>query len=133
VSADGSVSPWSAPRQLRKGWTLAPALQAPTHGAVVSHPTNPLVLRWSAVPHAAKYLVTIASDPQLGSAVGGQQNVETSGTAYAPRALLLPPGTYYWGVTPMDAQDHRGVPSPVQSFTWTWPTASAPSVSDLMT
>ena len=132
VSADGSVSPWSAPRQLRKSWTLAPALQAPAHGAVVSHPTNPLVLRWSAVPHAAKYLVTIASDPALGSAVGGQQNVETSGTVYAPRALLLPPGTYYWGVTPMDAQDHRGVPSPVQSFTWTWPTATAPTVGDLM-
>ena len=132
VSADGSVSPWSAPRQLRKGWTLAPALQAPAHGAVVSHPTSPLVLRWSAVPHAAKYLVTIASDPLLGSAVGGQQNVETSGTVYAPRALLLPPGTYYWGVTPMDAQDHRGVPSPVQSFTWTWPTATAATVTDLM-
>jgi hypothetical protein len=133
VAADGSVSPWSAPRQLRKGWTLAPALQAPAHGAVVSHPTNPLVLRWSAVPHAAKYLVTIASDPMLGSAVGGQQNIETSGTVYAPRALLLPPGTYYWGVTPMDAQDHRGQPSPVQSFTWTWPTATTPAVSDLMT
>ena len=133
VSADGSVSPWSAPRQLRKGWTLAPALQAPAHGALVSHPTSPLVLRWSAVPHAAKYLVTIASDPLLGSAVGGQQNVETSGTVYAPRALLLPPGTYYWGVTPMDAQDHRGQPSPVQSFTWTWPTVTTPAVSDLMT
>ena len=132
VSADGSVSPWSAPRQLRKGWTLAPALQAPAHGAVVSHPTSPLVLRWAAVPHAAKYLVTIASDPLLGSAVGGQQNVETSGTVYAPRALLLPPGTYYWGVTPMDAQDHRGQPSPVQSFTWTWPTVTTPAVSDLM-
>jgi hypothetical protein len=133
VSADGSVSPWSAPRQLRKGWTLSPALQAPAHGAVVSHPTSPLVLRWSAVPHAAKYLVTIASDPLLGSAVGGQQNVETSGTVYAPRALLLPPGTYYWGVTPMDSQDHRGQPSPVQSFTWTWPTATTPAVGDLMT
>jgi hypothetical protein len=132
VAPDGSVSPWSAPRQLRKSWTLAPALQAPAHGAVVSHPTSPLVLRWSAVPHAAKYLVTIASDPQLGSAVVGQQDVETSGTVYAPRALLLPPGTYYWGVTPMDAQDHRGVPSPVQSFTWTWPTATSPTVSDLM-
>ena len=33
----------------------------------------------------------------------------------------------------MDAQDHRGVPSPVQSFTWTWPTSTTPSVSDLMT
>ncbi|MDQ3777611.1 MAG: hypothetical protein M3310_01900, partial [Actinomycetota bacterium] len=97
-----------------------------------SHPASPLVLRWSAVPYAAKYLVTIASDPMLGSAVGGQQNVETAGTVYAPRALLLPPGTYYWGVTPLDAQGHRGVPSPVASFTWTWPTATALTVTDLM-
>lgn len=132
VSADGSVSPWSAPRQLQKGWTLAPALQAPAHGAVVSHPASPLVLRWSSVPYAAKYLVTIASDPLLGSAVGGQQNIEIGGTVFAPRALLLPPGTYYWGVTPLDAQGHRGVPSPVASFTWTWPTATAPVVDDLM-
>ena len=62
MSADGSVSPWSVPRQLRKGWTLGRAVQAPTHWPIVSHPTNPLVLRWSAVPHTAKYLVTIASD-----------------------------------------------------------------------
>ena len=124
VTADGSVSPWAAPWQLRKGWTLAPALQAPAHGAVVSHPQSPLVLKWASVPHAAKYLVSIASDPLLGSAVGGQQSVETSGTAYAPRALLLPPGTYYWGVVPVDAQGHRGVPSPVASFTWTWPTST---------
>ncbi|MDP9491981.1 MAG: hypothetical protein M3P42_07255 [Actinomycetota bacterium] len=132
VSADGSVSPWTAPRQLRKGWTLAPALQAPAHGTVVSHPSNPLVLRWSSVPYAAKYLVTIASDPLLGSAVGGQQNIETSGTVYAPRALLLPPGTYYWGVTPLNSQGHRGVPSPVASFMWTWPTNASASVEDLM-
>src|SRR5918998_5853994 len=132
VAADGSVSPWSAPRSLRKAWTAAPALQAPAHGAVVSHPSNPLVLRWSPVPYAAKYLVTIASDPMLGSAVGAHQNVETSGTVYAPRALLLPPGTYYWGVTPLDAQGHRGVPSPVASFTWTWPTSASTAVDDLV-
>jgi hypothetical protein len=132
VAADGSVSAWSPPRSLRKAWTAAPALQAPAHGAVVSHPSNPLVLRWSPVPYATKYLVTIASDPLLGSAVGGQQNVETSGTVYAPRALLLPPGTYYWGVTPLDSQGHRGVPSPVASFTWSWPTSASTAVDDLM-
>ncbi len=132
ISTDGSVSPWSAPRPLRKAWTAAPALQAPAHGAVVSHPSNPLVLRWSSVPYASKYLVTIASDPLLGSAVSGYQNVETGGTVYAPRALLLPPGTYYWGVTPLDAQNHRGVPSPVASFTWMWPTSASASVEDLM-
>ena len=96
VSADGSVSPWSAPRQLRKGWTLAPALQAPAHGAFVSHPTNPLVLRWSAVPHASKYPADDCERPALGFAVGGQQNVDVRDlyraaavTSFLRRARLL--------------------------------------------
>jgi hypothetical protein len=131
IAAGGAVSPWTAPRPLRKAWTLAPTLLSPTQGAVASHPATPLVLKWSAVPHAAKYWVTIASDPSLGSAVFGQANVETRGTSYAPRALLLPPGTYYWGVVPLDAQGNRGTPSVVGSFTWMWPTATATSVGDL--
>ena len=113
ISAGGAVSPWSAPRPLRKAWTEMPTLLSPTMGTVASHPMTPLILKWSAVPHAAKYWVTIASDPALGSAVLGQANVETQGTSYAPRAVLLPPGTYYWGVTPLDAQGHRGQPSAV--------------------
>jgi hypothetical protein len=131
VGSGGAVSPWTSPRPLRKAWTHAPTLLSPTQGAVASHPATPLVLKWSAVPHAAKYNVTIASDPALGSAVFGQTNVETRGTSYAPRALLLPPGTYYWGVTPLDSQGHRGAPSAVGSFTWLWPTATATNVGDL--
>jgi len=131
VEAGGAVSPWSAPRSLRKQWSTAPRLQSPIDGAVASHPATPLVLKWSAVPYAAKYQVTIASDPALGSAVLGQGNVETQGTSYAPRAMLLPPGTYYWGVVPMDAQGHRGMPSAVASFTWVWPTAAATTIGDL--
>jgi hypothetical protein len=131
IAAGGAVSPWTAPRPLRKSWTLAPTLLSPTQGAMASHPATPLVLKWSAVPHAAKYWVTIASDPSLGSAVFGQANVETRGTSYAPRALLLPPGTYYWGVVPLDAQGYRGTPSAVGSFTWIWPTATATTVGDL--
>jgi hypothetical protein len=131
IAAGGAVSPWSAPRPLRKLWTHAPRLQSPIDGAVASHPSTPLVLKWSSVPYAAKYLVTIASDPALGSAVLAQSNVETQGTSYAPRAMLLPPGTYYWGVVPMDAQGHRGAPSSVASFTWMWPTAAAATIGDL--
>jgi hypothetical protein len=131
IAAGGTVSPWTAPRSLRKAWTLAPTLLSPTQGAVATHPFTPLVLKWAAVPHASKYWVTVASDPALGSAVLGQGNVETQGTSYAPRALLLPPGTYYWGVTPLDSQGHRGQPSVVGSFTWLWPTATAGTVGDL--
>jgi hypothetical protein len=131
IAAGGGVSPWTAPRPLSKSWTTAPLLLSPAQGAVAAHPLTPLVLKWASVPHAAKYFVTIASDPALGSAVLGQANVETHGTSYAPRALLLPPGTYYWGVVPLDAQGHRGQPSAVASFTWMWPTATATTVGDL--
>ena len=91
IAASGAVSPWAAPRPLRKAWTTAPTLLSPTLGAVASHPLTPLVLKWSAVPHAAKYWVTVASDPALGSAVLGQGNVETAGTSYAPRACCCRP------------------------------------------
>jgi hypothetical protein len=131
IAAGGAVSPWTAPRPLRKAWNAAPTLLSPTNGAVAVHPTNPLVLKWAPVPGAARYWVTIASDPSLGSAVLAQSNVETRGTVYAPRAMLLPPGTYYWGVVPLDAQGNRGAPSAVASFTWIWPTAAATSVGDL--
>jgi hypothetical protein len=129
LQTNGTPSPWSPPRAIVKSWTSAPALQSPTHGAIMVHPTHPLVLRWSTVPRAAKYIVSIATDPMLGTLVSPQ--AETSGAVYAPRSTLLSPGTYYWGVTPVDAQGHRGAPSPVQSFTWTWPTSTSARVDDI--
>ena len=129
LQANGTPSPWSAPRSIVKSWTSAPALQSPTHGETMVHPTHPLVLRWSTVPRAAKYIVSIATDPSLGTIVSPK--AETSGTVYAPRSTLLSPGTYYWGVTPVDAQGHRGASSPVQSFTWTWPTSTNARVDDM--
>jgi hypothetical protein len=129
LQPNGTPSPWSPPRSLVKSWTSAPALQSPTHGATMVHPTHPLVLRWSSVPRAAKYIVSIATDPTLGTVVS--QRAETSGTVYVPRSTLLSPGTYYWGVTPIDAQGHRGAPSAVQSFTWTWPTSTGTRVDDI--
>ncbi len=130
IAKDGSPSSWTAPRSIVKAWTAAPALQSPANNAIMVHPTHPLVLRWSPVKGASKYIVSIGTDPSLGTIVNPKD--ETSGTVYAPRATLLPPGTYYWNVTPIDAQDHRGAPSPVQSFMWTWPTTTLTRVDDLM-
>ena len=130
IAKDGTPSSWTAPRAIVKSWTAAPALQSPANNAIMVHPTHPLVLRWSPVKGAAKYIVSIGTDPSLGTIVNPKD--ETSGTVYAPRATLLPPGTYYWNVTPIDAQDHRGAPSPVQSFMWTWPTTTATRVDDFM-
>jgi hypothetical protein len=129
LEKNGTPSPWTAPRSVVKAWTSAPALQAPARGEIMVHPTHPLVLRWSSVPRAAKYIVSIGTDPSLGTIVSPR--VETSGTVYVPRSTLLPPGTYYWGVTPVDAQGHRGAPSSVQSFMWTWPTSTLPRVDDI--
>jgi hypothetical protein len=130
----GAVSPWSAGRSFRKNWGTSTSLISPVGGAQIVYPTTPLKLTWSPVPGARKYLVSVATDPGLGSliAINGQARpVETSATAMTPAAALAP-GVYYWGVTPLDAQGNRGTPSAVASFTWTWPSGTTPQVTDLV-
>jgi len=129
----GQVSGWSAPRSVRKAWTSAPQLRGPVKGARISFPSNPLTLSWSAVPRAASYLVSLATDEDLASLVGDKA-IETAGTSFAPS---LTPGagtrgkTYYWAVTPLDAQGNRGVQSRVGSFLWDWPSQTAAKLTDL--
>jgi protein-S-isoprenylcysteine O-methyltransferase Ste14 len=128
-NANGAVSPWTAPRAFTK--TLAPPRPlSPVGGVPVSYPSMPLKLAWSPVDRAVKYLVTIAADPSLGTVIGGKP-VETYATAFT-RAGALPPGTYYWGVTPVDAQGNPGTPSPVASFVWVWPSTTSLRVNDLV-
>jgi hypothetical protein len=129
LTKSGDASPWSTPRSFRKAWTAAAALQTPAAGAPVSYPGTPLKLSWTAVPRAASYLISIGTDPLLGSLVGGKA-AETHATSYT-RAGVLPSGTYYWGITPVDAQGNPGSPSPVSSFTWVWPSTTTPRVNDL--
>jgi protein-S-isoprenylcysteine O-methyltransferase Ste14 len=125
----GAVSPWSKGRSLRKAWTATATLQAPADGASVSYPLAPLKLLWSPVPGAARYEVAIATDPLLGSLVGGKA-VETQATSFT-RAGALAVGTYYWAITPIDAQGNKGSPSQVWSFVWFWPSATSTSFADL--
>jgi hypothetical protein len=136
LGGDGSVSPWTAPRSFRKLWTLQPAIQTPSSGAALSFPANPVVLRWSGVAGASEYLVPVASDPALGSLVFHYVNQDdpngppnTAATSAAITAALAP-GSYYWGVVPVDAEGNRGVATPVQSFSWVWPSASTPTFTD---
>jgi hypothetical protein len=135
VTKSGGVSPWSEGRAFRKAWTAATTPQAPTGGVGLSYPASPLKLTWSPVPGAAHYLVSIANDPLLGSLVGEGSGasgpVETAATTFT-RATALAPGTYYWGVTPVDAQGNKGTPSSVASFTWIWPSTTATRVNDLV-
>ena len=131
VDVNGNTSPWSAPRSIEKSWTDAPVLTEPDDGATISFPDQALVLRWDPVPGAAKYSVKIASDPDLASLVtSGGNPVVIAATNLAP-ALLLASNTYYWTVTPLDARNNPGQESEVRSFTWAWPSTTAPDVTDL--
>ena len=125
----GAVSPWSAVRSVKKAWTSAPTLLSPAYDATLTYPSSPFKLSWSPTPGAAKYLVTLATDPALGSPVWTP--VETAAAQFS-RAPALAPGRYYWGVTPIDAQGNSGKPSSVGTFTWAWPTTTSTSLNDLV-
>jgi hypothetical protein len=135
VAANGSVSKWSPGRMFRKSWTAAASLQAPAAGASLSFGTDSLKLGWSAVPGAANYLVSVASDPSLGSLVfhdqydpNGIPKVQANSLAIS---AALATGSYYWNVVPVDAEGNRGVASSIASFSWTWPSATTLHVTDL--
>ena len=120
-------------RPLRpQGVDGAPKLRGPVNGARVSFPSQPLTLSWAAAKRAAKYLVSLGTDPDLATLIGDKM-VETSGTSYAPS--LTPSGgkdkTFYWAVTPLDAQGNRGAQSRIASFVWEWPSATATKLTDV--
>jgi hypothetical protein len=130
VASGGALGTWSTPRKLEMKWTASPALLAPAHGATISYPQDALKLRWTPLPGAAKYEVRIATDPNLGSLVGGVP-VETAATSFAITAPLSP-GVYYWGITPLNAEGHAGTRSATASFTWQWPSTTTTRVTDLV-
>jgi hypothetical protein len=135
VGKDGSVSPWTIGRSFKKAWTAAATLQSPAGGAGLQFGTDPLKLGWSPVPGASNYLVSIATDPSLGSLAfhtvddpTGIPKVQANSLAVS---IALATGTYYWGVIPVDAEGNRGAASPVASFSWSWPSTTTPTVTDL--
>ena len=133
IGRNGGASPWSRGRSISKRWAMSTALKAPASGATIVYPSTPLSLSWTPVPGARTYLVSLATDPGLGSLVkvnGSGQPIETSATTFTPTAALAP-GAYYWGVTPVDARGNRGAPSPVRSFVWAWPSTTGLHLDDL--
>lgn len=131
ITAKDAAGPWSRVRMLRKAWSAAPQLVGP-NGTTVNWPSAPLVFSWSSVPHAVRYILTVATDSALGNQVIGSASLPlmTQGTQYTPSASLTK-GTYYWAVTPLDAEGHKGQRSAVGSFTYSWPTTTPTTVSDL--
>jgi hypothetical protein len=126
VDSNGTPSAWSPAQSFEKLWAGHPTLNAPANGATISYPADPLVLRWAAVPGAAKYRVYLGLSPNPLN----NDPVDTQALNYVP-AQLLASNTYYWAVTPIDAQNHLGEQSPVRSFTWEWPSDTTPVVTDL--
>jgi hypothetical protein len=129
VTGGGTLGAWSEVRSFDLAWTAQPSLLMPANGATLTYPSEPLELKWSVVPGAAEYLVRVATDPGLGSLVWGDP-FETAATSFTLNDPLAP-GTYYWGITPLDAEGHTGTPSSVASFNWSWPSTTTPAVTDL--
>jgi hypothetical protein len=135
VRAGGASSNglWSPGRPFTVDWADAATAVSPLDGDSIVYP-DPLLLRWTPVPGAQKYQVSIASDPDLSSLVAGYPQADgsttTAATAYSP-ADRLASGTYYWAVTPVDAEGHLGTESQVYHFNWSWPDSTTLSLTDL--
>jgi hypothetical protein len=135
ITKAGAVSPWTPPQQFKRSWTAAATLQAPAAGVGLSFPANPLSLSWSSVTFATSYLVSVATDPSLGSLVlhdaGSTAAISTVATTLTSPSVFAP-GTYYWAVRPVDARGNKGVSSSVAAFSWGWPSTTAPTVDDVV-
>ena len=127
----GNAGRWSRTRSLVKRWTTRANLLGPDADEPVVFPTRPLVLRWSRVHHAHRYLVTIATDPSLASPVTPRGEPVDTAANVLSLTYPLTPGRYYWAVTPVDVRGHSGTRSEVGEFTWTWPSTTTPRVADV--
>jgi hypothetical protein len=131
VSPEGAVSPWSPARSFTKSWAPQPTLVSPAEGDTITYPAEPFRLAWTPVPGAFKYSVSVATDPTLASIVWSGGPVKTQATSFTLSSPLAPDKTYFWGVTPIDAQGNLGSPSDVRSFRWEWPSQTRPVVRDV--
>ncbi|MEY2569992.1 MAG: large repetitive protein, partial [Acidimicrobiaceae bacterium] len=132
ISATPKAGRWSTVRTLEKKWATVPQLQAPTDDFGAIWPSAPLVLTWSTVAHATSYIVVVATDPSLAQPVLGTTTTpqKTQGTVLAFPGTLNA-GTYYWQITPVDADGHKGTPSAVGRFSWGWPSGLSVQAVDL--
>lgn len=132
VSAGRKAGRWSSVREFNKRWKTGPTLLRPTTDFGAVWPTSPLVFEWSPVAHATSYNVVVATDPSLAQPVLGtvSKPQTTTGTVLAFPGTLNA-GTYYWQITPVDSDGHKGTPSQVGRFTWNWPSSLAVTVEDL--
>ncbi len=138
VTATSATSAWTKGRTVVLKWAPVTNLTGPVDGTAFTTPAaNPgdaLVLSWAAMPGAAQYAVTVATDPLLTTVVtsGGNPAI-VDGTSFTLDGSI-PDGTYYWSVTPLDAEGHKGLASATRSVVVHWnASAGSPVVTDLAT
>ena len=122
VDKRNAAGRWSRTGKFVKSWPDTPTLLEPADGVGAAiGDANPMLLRWTRVPHAFKYRVRVARDSSLANLVIGDRRlgVETSALVLALPGTL-PAGEYFWDVTPMDSLKHTGRASEVRRFTVTW-------------
>ena len=84
ISTGDRAGSWSRARTLIKAWKATPKLVAPADELSVAWPSLPLLLRWTPVPHATHYLVSLATDPSLAQSVTtGNRSLETEASKTA--------------------------------------------------
>jgi hypothetical protein len=135
IDKSGTTSPWSTGRSFKKNWGASVTLESPADGALIVYPSTPLELTWRPVPGAAKYRVRIGTSDDLSSLItinGQTAPVETAATTLTPVAPLADGATYYWDVTPLDAEGNPGGSSRVSWFRWSWPSTTTLRVTDVV-
>jgi hypothetical protein len=100
ASREGAVSNW-ATGSFTHAWKTS--IERDLSG-------GPFVMRWRPVAGALNYLVELSSDERFATLIGGRP-ITAAGTS-AALPSTLPTNTYYWRVTPMDAEGNRGTTSP---------------------
>lgn len=111
--------PYSEIRSFIKDWSaegnLRVELVSPPEGAQRAAFTND-DFTWLPISGAAMYKFEIATDPSFSNVVYSASTIKAQHTP----TKRLPNNLYYWRVTPIDNQDHFGMPSPVRSFNFNW-------------
>lgn len=115
--------PHSEVRSFTKDWSadgnLVVQLISPPEDAERAAFTNDDFI-WQPIPGAAYYRFEISTDPSFSNIVYAAQSIKAQHTPIK----RLANNRYYWRVTPVDKQDHFGVPSTARSFYFGW--ANAP-------
>ncbi|MFZ4659754.1 MAG: SdrD B-like domain-containing protein [Caldilineaceae bacterium] len=114
--------PHSEVRSFTKDWSadgnLVVQLISPPEGAERAAFTNDDFI-WQPIAGAAYYRFEISTDANFSNVVYTAQSIKAQHTPIK----RLANNRYYWRVTPVDNQDHFGVPSAVRSFYFGWVSA----------